>query len=156
MKFLTDIRVLNRKIVWLSPLVRDKFLEFAEGKEMSIEIREKVSLPEKTRMNKYYHGPILDALHQGLKERGYLLPKGALKMYFEERFACEEIVKIPVDGGETELRSITKSVSDMTKDELRDFIEMCIQHLWEEFNIEAPDAAGYLAKKSTGRGWRSA
>ncbi len=151
MAYILEASIIDGKEIFSSPKARAVFLRESNGKIMYYEIREKVSLPEKTRMNKYYHGPVISALEQGFRERGYLLPKGALKLHLEELFANQEVVEIPKLNGETETRIITKPVSSMTKDELRDLITNSIVYIQGEFGIEAPDPNEYWLRESTGR-----
>lgn len=122
-----------------------------KGELLVVTVQPAVEMTAKQKMNRYYHGPLLDTLNEALLERGYAIPKGGRKLYFESRFAAEEFIDTINKDGDKVVEAKRQSISDMTKDELAHFIDACIEHLWDEFNIEAPDALEYRVKKRLGK-----
>lgn len=91
-------------------------------------------------MYRYLNGPLLTAVMRAKRAAGD--PKDKAECMLEMKILFAKDIKV-VNG---ESHIIIMSQSDMTKQRLLIFIQDIIQHLEQEYGVEAPDSNEHLIK----------
>lgn len=110
------------------------------GVALTVTVEHTISKSEKTRMYRYLNGPLLTAVMRAKRAAGD--PKDKAECMLEMKILFAKDIKV-VNG---ESHIIIMSQSDMTKQRLLIFIQDIIQHLEQEYGVEAPDSNEYLIK----------
>lgn len=114
------------------------FIRENKGETLTVTIEHTASKTEKTRMYRYLNGPLIGAVMSAKRAIGD--PKDKVECMIEMK--CLFAKDIRVINGESHV--VLMSQSDMTKQQLLNFIKDIIMHLESEYHWTAPDSEEYL------------
>ena len=94
------------------------------------------------RHRKYYFGVFLDHAVKAYKENGIILFKEELDAFFRSKYLSYQTIESGTDNWNTEIRSLGEH-SDVTIDEFKEFIEICISEVVENTGYNIPFMGEY-------------
>jgi len=133
----------NRKLIFQEPELYNKAVEALEGKEFTLTLKRK---HKQVSQNKYayYFGGILAVLYQ-TEMFSHLDNKDQIhELYFAPKFlSYTKIIEI---GGVKQEKKGTRSLADLSDEEMGAFIERVIADCETELNIEIYPPETYYSK----------
>lgn len=121
---MTRATVKDGEFFFSSPLAKFRFMELAEGKEVKLEVQEKMT----DEMRKYFEGCLVPAFF-------YMHPKSGWNSFGDAR----EVLKLEFSPGVKEILDrhgntvrISPSTADMSKKRFTDFVEAVVEWMIEQ------------------------
>lgn len=123
------------------------YLRGMAGKDLTVEIKETASLPEKVRLYNYYFKVVLGIAIQCFEHDGWT-SMDKVKADHLLKFECGKEIMYNEKTDTEQVYLFEKSAA--TKKELYDFVCRCITYLEVERGYKVPDSDSYLFRKATG------
>lgn len=136
------VRISDRNILPYDREAYNTLLASFNGKDAEIELTDPDAKKGKLKKWAYYRGVLLPIFHRELRNRGINIDLGSTHTFYCMQKFGKDILLNPITGVPEE---VVTSQSDWTAERLSQFIDDLVIDLMEEFGLEAPDSAEYLA-----------